>query len=88
MKLVQLQEARYSAPPTETLYFVVEHTGDNEHSSLVGPFSSSDDAMAFSKYMFGEYGDDVALTHEIFATKSPEQYEKEIKDHRDWLHED
>jgi hypothetical protein len=87
MKLIHIQEAKYTTRD-ETLFFVVEHTGDNEHSSLVGPFSSSDDAMAFSKHMFDTYGEDVALTHEIFASKTPEKYEQEIKDHRDWMIED
>jgi hypothetical protein len=82
MKLVNLQEARYSAPPAKQMFFVVEQ-GDG--FTLVGPFATSDDAYAYSKYIEGEYGSDIPINHEVTAIQSPEEYEKNVKEHRDWL---
>lgn len=83
MKLVNIQEARYSGPPAGQMFFVME---EGEGITLVGPFATSDDAYAYSRHIESEYGKDLPINHEVTAITSPEQYEKDVKEHLDWLY--
>lgn len=82
MKLKNLQEAKYSAPRAREMFFIVEESDD---ITLIGPFVTSKDANVFSKHIFNEYGDMVTLNHEVIGVTSPEQYDKDIKQLRNWM---